>query len=130
MTDFEKSLRRKRKMPAVQGRDLYVIACLETRRCKIGRANDVGQRFEAIQSCCPTTLIGYAHGPNLGWLEEVLHEVFAADRLHNEWFGSQTTARIAEVVRFQNRESFARFVEATRKRWVADCDRRSKRIDG
>lgn len=127
MSDLEDMIRRRRRTPAVQGRDLYVIACIETRRCKIGRANDVDQRFEAIQSCSPTTLIGYGHGPGLGWLEKVLHEAFAADRLHNEWFGPSTMAEIASGARFQNRESFARFVERTRQRWVRNWDRRRAR---
>lgn len=116
-------VRPKRRMPAVQGRDLYVIACIVTCRCKLGRANDVWQRFDAIQSCSPTRLVVYVHAPGLGWLEEVLHQAFADDRLHGEWFGSSTMARIASRVQPGAVDSFARYVAATRKQWI----RRSQR---
>jgi hypothetical protein len=116
---------RRKKICASRNNDhLYVIACLETRRCKIGRSHQVWQRRDSLQACSPTALVLYAHAPGLGFLESVMHEAFAAERLHGEWFGSNAMQEIARCVRMDSPPSLAVFVERIRKAWSTHEEKR------
>jgi len=55
-------------------------------RCKIGIAGDPEKRLRTLQLMCPVELHleGVCDGGKA--LEKRLHEEFAADRLHGEWF--------------------------------------------
>ena len=98
-----------------QGRHMYLMFCIYTRRCKIGRANDVWSRLAQVQSCSPTPLILWCVSEGTGWLERVMHEAFSSGRLHNEWFDANTTSAIASVVGFGDRQSFSALIESKRR---------------
>jgi hypothetical protein len=104
--------------------DLYVIACAETRRCKIGRSNSVWSRFDRLQMSSPTRLVIFGIAPGLGVLEDVLHARFAAGRLHGEWFSAPVMEHISSRAKFKDQASFVRFVESVRDKWKRRADGR------
>lgn len=114
------------RRPGGPGEDLYAIVCLETRRCKIGRSNQVWQRIETLQACSPTRLVMFGHAPGLGFLEDVLHAFFAAERMHGEWFTSRATEQIASRARIFDSRSFVVAVEWFRARWLVAESKRAR----
>lgn len=83
---------------------VYFIEGVGTGRVKIGFAKDPEQRRKAFQPCSPVELKLLATGTCRSdrYVERVLHERFAAHRLHGEWFTltpqlARLIARIAET---------------------------------
>jgi hypothetical protein len=67
---------------------IYFIQATESRRIKIGIANDVDARFRNLQTSCPEKLeILAVLAPGLT-SEKQLHELFANTRKIGEWFES------------------------------------------
>jgi hypothetical protein len=138
MSDLESLVRRviteeqhkpRRRAAKAFGHNLYAIMCIETRRTKIGCTGNLGQRFDTLQACSPTRLVVYGHAAGLGFLEPVLHEFYAADRLHGEWFSSRVTEQIARGSKPGHESSFRAFVQATRAQWIEQQDRRVKEFE-
>ena len=65
--------------------DLYVITDQRGNK-KIGRSANVPQRLTQLQGANPETLAVWIHVPGGGWLEPVLHRVFATASLEGEWY--------------------------------------------
>jgi len=66
---------------------IYYIACTETRRVKIGfTSHNPHARLRALQtgSAAPLTLIAVESGDKDH--ERKLHKLYAAQRVHGEWF--------------------------------------------
>jgi hypothetical protein len=63
---------------------------------KIGKAKDVAQRLKSLQTAHfrPLALLGAIRGGEP--MEAALHGMFAADRLHGEWF--RATGQLAIVI--------------------------------
>ena len=68
--------------PAVD--DLYFIESVGS--VKIGRSKNAGNRFSNIQSSCPVPLRLRLVAVGCGYYERVLHDIFASERTHGEWF--------------------------------------------
>lgn len=66
---------------------VYFIACKETQRCKIGfTKGDVEKRLKNLQTGAAGELRLIAMQPGTPDTERALHERFAEQRLHGEWF--------------------------------------------
>lgn len=66
---------------------VYFIACSETGRCKIGfTKGDVEKRMKGLQTGAAGELRLIAMQPGTQETERRLHERFAEQRLHGEWF--------------------------------------------
>jgi hypothetical protein len=66
---------------------VYFIACKETRRCKIGfTTGDPEKRMRSLQTGAAGELRFIAKQPGTVELERKLHQRFASQRLHGEWF--------------------------------------------
>lgn len=66
---------------------IYYLMCSETGRMKIGYTRgDVQKRLKSLQTGSPTKLRVAAIHPGTPESERRLHEQFAEDRLHGEWF--------------------------------------------
>ena len=75
---------RARRWPS--GRLVYFIQPVDGGPIKIGCTHNLDQRFDEISahSPLPLTVLGFIHGHRAA--EQHLHGLFAADRLHGEWF--------------------------------------------
>lgn len=72
-----------------EGAGVYVIKAVEMCdwRVKVGVTTNVRDRFAALQSASPSVLELVAFTPGATRvLEAAIHDAFAADRLHGEWF--------------------------------------------
>ena len=69
----------------------------ETGAIKIGRSVNADVRLRDIQACCPIPirLLATRKGASR---EKMYHRLFAADRLHGEWF-ARSPAILAEIAR-------------------------------
>lgn len=78
-------LPRKPPSPAVL---VYFIRATTVGLIKIGKADCVHTRFRTIRNMSPDTLqiMGCVHSEDGSALERHLHERFASDRSHGEWF--------------------------------------------
>jgi hypothetical protein len=66
---------------------VYFIACKETMRCKIGyTGGDVEKRRKSLQTGAAGELRYIAKHPGTPDTERKIHERFASQRLHGEWF--------------------------------------------
>lgn len=67
---------------------VYLMRCGLTNFYKIGRAKDVNNRRKAIQLCNPHTIVVVwkIRTTNMQRLEQRMHRMFAAKRVHGEWF--------------------------------------------
>lgn len=70
---------------------LYIIQCTHTARIKIGYSYDPRTRIKAIRSCSPTEInvicLAMCNSKKVAMsYETLLHNDFAEERLHNEWF--------------------------------------------
>lgn len=65
---------------------IYFIQCKETKRVKIGIANNPSNRFDQIQTSCHTDLrwLGLMWRPR--YMEKRLHRAFAKFHARGEWF--------------------------------------------
>lgn len=73
--------------PGVELGWVYFIACRETERCKIGfTRGDVLKRLRSLQTGAAGELKLIAMQPGTPETERALHERFAEQRLHGEWF--------------------------------------------
>jgi hypothetical protein len=65
---------------------IYLVLAAELGRVKIGHAADPYRRLQFLQTGCPTKLelIGVTDGDNS--VERALHQRFADDHVHGEWF--------------------------------------------
>lgn len=106
------------------GRDLYVIACTHTRRCKIGCSNSTWRRLEQLQAYSPTELVMYCEAGGRGGDEWLLHHAFAEHRLHGEWFAPAAMHAIAEAVRYGNSADLERLIETLRARYLKAVEQR------
>lgn len=73
---------------AEKRRFVYFVQAEELRLIKIGVADRLEQRIRELSLMSPDRLIvlGVQHCDQGGALEAVLHERFAEDRAHGEWF--------------------------------------------
>jgi hypothetical protein len=81
------SLEMLRALGAGDSRSIYFAECMVDRGpIKIGLASDVGRRLGEVQVGCPypIELMGTLPGGRAG--EVVLHRLFAAFKIHGEWF--------------------------------------------
>lgn len=71
---------------------LYFVACPAHERVKIGRADSLPRRLREIQAMnpYPLVLLGVVYERRMltgVWFDErMVHDLFAADRIHGEWF--------------------------------------------
>jgi len=66
---------------------IYYIACKETHRLKIGyTSRSVKRRIAALQTGSASPLVFMAMHPGTMETERRIHERFADERLHGEWF--------------------------------------------
>jgi hypothetical protein len=65
---------------------VYFITCREVDAVKIGYSGDPHGRLPEIQTGCPLPLTLEAMTPGTKEHERQLHQRFADDRLHGEWF--------------------------------------------
>jgi hypothetical protein len=65
---------------------VYFLRDPDRRRIKIGYSSDVERRVKRIgaMNCGLVELVGRIPSPR--WYEKLLHEIFAGDRVHGEWF--------------------------------------------
>ena len=65
---------------------VYFLRDADRGQIKIGYSSDVEQRVKRIgaMNCGRVVLIGRIQSPH--WYERLLHEIFAGDRVHGEWF--------------------------------------------
>lgn len=63
---------------------VYFIRVGDT--CKIGVTTDVKKRLASLQTANPTTISLLVTIPGDKKIEHALHQRFAADRIHHEWF--------------------------------------------
>jgi hypothetical protein len=65
---------------------VYFLRDTDRRQIKIGYSSDVEKRVKRIRAmnCGQVELIGRIQSPR--WYERLLHEIFARDRVHGEWF--------------------------------------------
>lgn len=80
---------------------VYFIGCPETRRCKIGFTKGRPEkRLAGLQTGSASQLALIAMHPGDPGSERKLHLMFAADRVHGEWFeiGTKLQAYIARTV--------------------------------
>jgi hypothetical protein len=77
------------EMPGFQWEEgcIYYILSGETGRIKIGFTNsDPSKRLRSLRTGSPTKIAIIAIHPGTLAMERDLHEKFAVDRLHGEWF--------------------------------------------
>lgn len=66
---------------------VYFIACVETKRCKIGfTRGDVQKRLKNLQTGSAGALRILAQQPGTPTTERNLHQRFSEQRIHGEWF--------------------------------------------
>lgn len=65
---------------------VYLIRCRHTKRVKIGIAAAPFKRHQTLQQASPTELDLICSCPGGLKYEQSLHERYAAERLHGEWF--------------------------------------------
>lgn len=66
---------------------VYFIICMDAERCKIGfTKGDVSKRLKSLQTGSSSELLMIAQHPGTPETERRLHDKFAANRLHGEWF--------------------------------------------
>lgn len=78
-------------------RNVYFVLDQVTDAVKIGATFNVAKRLATLRACSPVplTLLGVIRGGGLE-LETRLHQHFARDRLHGEWF--RMSKEIAELI--------------------------------
>jgi len=78
---------------------VYFVICMDAERCKIGfTKGDVEKRLKNLQTGSASELIMIAKHPGTTETERRLHEKFAANRLHGEWFELTNELRAYMVV--------------------------------
>lgn len=78
---------------------VYFIACTDSGRCKIGfTKGDPLKRLANLQTGSASEMSLIAMHPGPVESERALHEKFAADRLHGEWFRMSDSLRAYLVV--------------------------------
>jgi hypothetical protein len=66
---------------------VYFVICSDLHRCKIGfTKGDVSKRIKSLQTGSAGELVLLAKHPGTPATERQLHEKFAADHIHGEWF--------------------------------------------
>lgn len=91
------------ELEACEGRGptgwVYFIVCPDTSRCKIGfTKGQPEKRLAGLQTGSPSQLCLISMHPGTPETERRLHDRFAADRLHGEWFQLSHALRAYIVV--------------------------------
>ena len=91
---------------------VYIFACMEIGRVKIGHSKDPARRYRELKTSTPGKLAVVAIIPGDQSLESSFHRMFASDHAHGEWFAcsrSQVHA-MADIFRGIHDQVWTQFV--------------------